>query len=104
VIDVIVSICRAMSERVTFGPEGASNANTVQATIETPAIQAKANMGPRMIGVAVGKIISTACLVSKPGSDAAPITKVETLVFRSALDSLRGRFSKEGRFLETERA
>jgi hypothetical protein len=46
----IVSICRAMSESVTSGPEGAISANTVQATMRPPAIQAKVNMGPQMIG------------------------------------------------------
>jgi hypothetical protein len=53
----IVSSRRAMSERVTSGPEGTSNANTVQATIKPPAMQAKANMAPQMIG-ACGRQLS----------------------------------------------
>jgi hypothetical protein len=46
----LVSIRRAMSERVTTGPEGTSRANTVQARMRPPAIQAKVNMEPLRIG------------------------------------------------------
>ena len=45
----LVSIRRAMSERVTAGPEGTSRANTVQARMRPPAIQAKVNMEPLRI-------------------------------------------------------
>jgi hypothetical protein len=63
-----------MSERVNSGPERTSNANTVQATMKPPAIQAKANMGPQLIGGSGRQITAMAGLTSKAGATLAPIT------------------------------
>jgi hypothetical protein len=68
----LASIRRAMSERVTTGPEGTSRANTVQAMMRPPAIQAKVNIEPPRIGGGRQKV-SRPTFVGEPESTIARI-------------------------------
>src|ERR1700722_944513 len=64
----LVSIRRAISERVTSGPEGTIRANTVLAMMRPPAIQAKVNMEPPRIGGNGRQKISRPTFVGEPES------------------------------------
>jgi hypothetical protein len=72
----LVSIPRAMSERVTTGPEGTSRAKTVLATMRPPAIQAKVNMEPLRIGGNGRQKIFRPTLVGEPESTMARIASI----------------------------
>jgi hypothetical protein len=67
----LVSIRRAISERVTSGPEGTIRANTVLAMMRPPAIQAKVNMEPLRIGGNGRQKISRPTFVGEPESTMA---------------------------------
>jgi hypothetical protein len=98
----MVSICRAMSERVTAGPEGTSSANTVLATMRPPTIQAKITIGPPMICGSVRQTISRPTFAGEPEPALVPTTS--TLIRRSLarVGFAIGSLSTIVRFLETE--
>ena len=76
----LVSIRRAISERVTSGPEGTIRANTVLAMMRPPAIQAKVNIEPPRIGGKARQKISRSTFVGEPKSAMALIAS--TLIRR----------------------
>ena len=73
VTDALSPFVARCQKRVTSGPEGIIKRIVVQATMRPPAIHAKANIGPRMIGGSGRQSISELVSLRQPEATLGPI-------------------------------